>query len=256
MSLINVSRQGVMKPPRILVYGSHKIGKSTFASGAPKPIFIQTEDGLDNLSVDAFPLATSYQEVIEAMGTLFNETHDYQTVVIDSMDWLEKLVWQKVCDDSGKHKKIEDFGYGKGYVAALDVWREFLDGLNALRTQKNMSIICICHTEIRRFDSPETDAYDRYQPKLNAKATALVSEWVDALGFANYRVVTKEVTKKFSEEKAHRGVSTGERILNLEEKASFLAGNRYGLPASVPFTWDAFNAALITATTKKEEGKK
>jgi hypothetical protein len=31
------------RPPRIIVYGEHKIGKSTFATSAPNPIVIRTE---------------------------------------------------------------------------------------------------------------------------------------------------------------------------------------------------------------------
>ena len=37
------------KPRRTMVYGIHGVGKSTFASQAPRPIFIQTEEGLNGI---------------------------------------------------------------------------------------------------------------------------------------------------------------------------------------------------------------
>ena len=97
MSLMaSVQRGRVSKPPRILLYGVEGIGKSTFGSLAPKAIFIQTEDGLDEIDCDKFPLATSYEDVITALAELRGQEHGYETVVIDSLDWLERLVWDHV----------------------------------------------------------------------------------------------------------------------------------------------------------------
>ena len=96
-----VHRGKAAKPPRILLYGVEGIGKSTFGSLAPKPIYIQTEDGLDEIDCDKFPLATTYNDVVGALTELRAEQHDYETVVIDSLDWLERLVWDKLCAANG-----------------------------------------------------------------------------------------------------------------------------------------------------------
>ena len=108
------------KPPRVLLYGVEGIGKSTFGSQAPNPIFIQTEDGLDELDCDRFPLATTFDDVVAALKTLRQEKHDYESVVIDSLDWLERLVWDKLCQRYGV-ESIEkvDGGYARGYMHAL-----------------------------------------------------------------------------------------------------------------------------------------
>jgi len=121
MSLLaKVERGRTPKPSRILLYGIEGIGKSTFGSQAPKPIFIQTEDGLDEIARDKFPLAKAYEDVVQALGELRTEKHDYETVVIDSLNWLERLIWDKVCLDTGA-KNIEkaDGGYARGYMHAL-----------------------------------------------------------------------------------------------------------------------------------------
>jgi len=135
MSLLQQIRRGRRHaPPRLTIYGTEGIGKSTTASQAPKPIFIPTEDGLDQIDCDSFPLARRFDEVMSALSALYSEEHPYQTVVIDSLDWLERLIWDDVCREYGV-KSIEkaDGGYARGYTHALTQWREVLDGLDALR---------------------------------------------------------------------------------------------------------------------------
>jgi len=245
ISLSSLQKTKHNNPPRIVVYGGHGIGKSTFAANATAPVFIQTEDGLDGLDATAFPLAKSFADVIEALGSLYTEEHEYKTVVIDSLDWLEQLIWKKVAADNGK-ASIEDFGYGKGYVFSMDHWNTLLAGLNALR-EKGMITVLTAHAEIKRFDSPETDPFDRYQIKLHRQAGAKVQEWADIIGFCNYKLMTTNADAGF-DKKVTRGVTTGERLMYLEETPAYVAKNRYGLPSSVPLTWASLIEALSNST--------
>jgi hypothetical protein len=121
--LQSVQRGRQPKPPRVLLYGVEGIGKSTFGSEAPKPIFIQTEDGLDEIECDRFPLAEKFDDCVAALKSLRNENHDYESVVIDSLDWLERLVWDKLCVQYGVDsiEKV-DGGYARGYMHALSSW--------------------------------------------------------------------------------------------------------------------------------------
>ena len=98
MSLLQKIHSGPRHmPPRLMIHGTEGIGKSTTASQAPKPIFIQTEDGLGQIDCDSFPLAGSFGDVVKALSALYADKHDYQTVVIDSLDWLERLIWDDIC---------------------------------------------------------------------------------------------------------------------------------------------------------------
>lgn len=240
-------------PPRVLLYGTEGIGKSSFASQAPKPIFIQTEDGLDEIDTEKFPLATSYEQVVTALDDLRNGQHDYETVVIDSLDWLERLMFDRLCAEHSV-TSIEQVagGYSKGYTLALNFWREIVAYLNALRSQRGMVVLLIAHSKVERFEDPESSPYDRYSPRLHKHAAALVSEWCDAVLFATRRIRTQSEDAGFNRKRttAHAiGKAGGERILRCIGGPSCVAKNRYGIVDELPLSWGAFMQALSNHQT-------
>jgi hypothetical protein len=237
--LKSILKNTAMAAPRVMVYGVEGIGKSTFGAGAPNPVYILTEDGLGSLNVDHFPLATSFQDVMDAISTLYKDNHAFETVVIDSLDWLEAIIQREI----EQKYDAKDLAYGKGALIAAERWREILDGLNALRNDKGMIVILIAHTTIKRFDSPEVEPYDRYQPKLQERSNAVVREWADAVLFANYRTIVKKDDVGFNQTN-NRGISTGERLLFTSERPAYMAKNRYNMPESIPLSWDAFAEAI------------
>jgi hypothetical protein len=240
ISLASLKRSSDRKPPRLLVYGTAGIGKTTLGTNAPSPVFIQTEDS--EVDCPTFGLLKTYDEVMEAMAALVTDDHDFKTVVLDSLDWLEPIIWRETCRVN-KWASIEDPGYGKGYAAALDTWRIVLDGFNALRDERGMAVIILAHCDIKRFDSPETEPYDRYGIKLQKAAAALVQEHVDAVLFANYRVSTVKADAGFNR-KAVRGVGAGDRRLYTTERPAFLAKNRFGLDDSLDLDWSKLAAGI------------
>ena len=235
------------KAPRIIIHGDPGVGKTTFAVCAPSPVIIQTEDGLGNLDATAFPLATSFQDVLDALSSLYTEDHQFKTLVIDSLDWLEPLIWQHVCQLHGK-KSIEEFGYGKGYVEALSFWRMFFDGITALR-DNGMLIVMTAHSEQKKVEDPMLPAYDTHDLKLHKRAAALAEEFADVILFA--AVQTNTVTEESGfNNKRTRAVTTGNRIMHTVGQPAFLAKNRYSLPSPLPLAWDAFSEAMgFTAAT-------
>lgn len=247
-TLESIQRTDTIRPPRILIYGPGGIGKTTFAAGAPDPVFLFTEDGAGALKVNAFPIVQSMDDVMAAIATLYQEEHGFQTLVLDSIDHLEPHIWRAVCQERSV-ENIEDIGYGKGYVMALDHWHTILDGLEALRRERGMSIILIGHADVKRYDNPTTDSYDRYQPKLDRRALELVIEDMDAVLFANLETRVKVEDLGFGNQK-RRGIETGRRILHTSEKPAFRAKNRYGLPAELDLSWASFSAALTESTSQ------
>ena len=242
ISLASLKQTTTLTPPRILIHGVAGVGKTTFAAKSDRPVIVATEEGLGTLDVSHFPLARSFDEVMEPLYALYNEPHEFGTVVIDSVDWLEPLIWAEACLRNG-WASIEAPGFGKGYGEALNVWREYLDKLNALRDQKGMAVIQIAHTDIKRFDSPEHDPYDRYVIKLHTRAAALLQEHADVVLFANYRISTVKADVGFNK-KVNRALGSGERVIHTTERPAFLAKNRYGLPDTLPLDWAAFAQAM------------
>jgi len=228
------------KPPRIMLYGQEGVGKSTFGASAPAPIFIQTEDGLGEIDCCKFPLAQSVEDVIIELTALRDEEHNFRTVVIDSLDWLERLIFDEICKEFGV-RSIEkaDGGYGKGYVDALVHWRKVLALLDDLRNKRGMMVILLAHAKVERFEDPENAAYDRYSPRLHKHAASLVSEWVDTVLFATKRMrVSKDGDSRTIA--APIGADGGERIIRTNGSPACIAKNRYGLPNEIPLSWDEF----------------
>jgi len=240
-------------PPRFVIYGTEGIGKSTTASQAPKPIFIPTEDGLDQIDCASFPLATRFPEVETALELLINEAHNFETVVIDSLDWLERLIWDVLCEQYGvaSIEKV-DGGYARGYTHALTHWRRVLDGLNTLRSRRGMCVILLAHAKVEKFEDPESAAYDRYSPRLHKHATALVNEWADAVLFATRKIITKTEETGFNRERtiaSGLGKDGGERVLRCVGSPACVAKNRFDLPAELPLSWSALMQAMASPPT-------
>jgi hypothetical protein len=195
--------------------------------------------------VPAFPKADTWEDVTDALEALAMQEHSFGTLAVDSLDWLEPIVWAETCRRNSWND-IEQPGYGKGYLAAQDVWRQFLDGLEFLRTQKGMGYILIAHSLIKRFDAPDAEPYDRYMLKLQQRAADLITENCDAVLFANFKTYTATSEVGFNK-KVRRGVGTGERIMFTEERPAFVAKNRYGLPAEMSLDYSALAQAINPA---------
>lgn len=234
MDLNSITR-GENHPARVLIYGPPGVGKTTMAAGAEKTIFLRTEDGLGNLDVNTFPLIQDYDDVLKALTALGREDHDFKTVVIDSLDWLEPLVWQSVCKRKSV-ENIEALGYGKGYIEAMSEWLKILDYLTALRDHKGMTVILLAHSQVQRIEDPLHPPYDSHGLKLHKRAAAMFCEYADVVGFANVKTLTKTDDAGFGAKRT-RALSTGERVLHTTGSAAFTAKNRYNIPDAIPLTW-------------------
>lgn len=248
---MEIKKTTVNRPPVMVIYGDHKIGKSTFAAGCPKAVFLPTEDGLQTLGVDAFPLCQSFAEVIAACEQIKTTDHGYKTLVLDSLDWTERLLWKEICEQKG-WEQLGDGPYGAGYKLALNGWARLIKLLIEINVQKKMMIVMIAHSKIQKFEDPERDNYDRYDLDMHEKSANLICQYTDIIGFAATKVVTQSKTEGLS--KSTKAKSTGERVLNLAKNAAYEAGNRYGLPEQVPLTWSALMTELKAKMTSQPTG--
>lgn len=231
MSLLDTIIRGKSNAPRrTVIYGTSGIGKTTLAAQAPKPIFLPTEDGFGELEVARFPVIQSWHDFVDCLDAIAIEQHDYKTLVVDTADKLEKVLWAHVCSNQG-WQSIEDPGFGKGYVLAANYWHRLTARLDQIREQKQMHIILLAHAQIRSFTPPEQglNPYDTYLLDLHKNAAQALKDWCDTLVFINY-----EVTNSKDNRKNTKGVGQGHRIVNTEERPAFWAKNRFGFPATLP----------------------
>lgn len=236
--LANVTKGKRVRPALILVYGPGGIGKSSFGARTPNPLFLGAEEGTDHLDVARLPTPKSYEDVIACVNELLSVNHNYQTLVVDSLDWIEPLIFDYVCRrHSVKSIELAAGGYGKGYTEAATLWAHFRLLLTSLRDRKAMNIVLLAHPAIVKITNPQTQtSYERYEMKLHKQSKAHFMEYVDAMFFASYAFYTKREGDQL------KVFSTEQRVLHPNWKDGFDAKNRYGLtePLDLGIPWDQF----------------
>lgn len=225
------------------VYGPEGIGKSTFASKFPEPIFIDTEGSTKNLDVSRFEKPSSWQMLLEQIKYVKEHPDTCKTLVIDTIDWAEQMCIADIC---ARHHKdgLESFGYGNGYVYVKEEFGRFLNQLSDV-VDAGINVVLTAHAQIRKFEQPdELGAYDRWELKLGKKTQSqtspLVKEWTDLLLFANYKTFSVAVDKDGKKHKAQGG----KRVMYTSHHSCWDAKNRYGLPDEVAFSYDSIRHIL------------
>lgn len=235
---IEIKKGKQSTPVKAVVYGPEGIGKSTFASQWPAPLFLDLEGGTARLDVARVvcPTAAAVDQAVTEMTT---NPQGFRTLVIDTADWLEKALIERVCQ-AANQTSIEGFGYGKGYTHLAEAWKRFLDSLNAMQAKNGMHVLLLAHAAMRKQELPdEAGAFDRWELKLLKQSPALVKEWADLVLFANYKTLVVEVDGK----KKGQG---GKRVMYSSHHACWDAKNRFGLPDEMPFEFKAIAAIFAT----------
>jgi len=235
---------------KVVVYGPEGIGKSTFASHFPDPVFIDTEGSTKDMDVARLPQPSSWTMLWEEVQYIKTHPTECKTLIIDTMDWAEQMCVESVCN---KHHKtgIEDFGYGNGYVYVKEELGKFLNLLEEV-IKTGIHVVLNAHAQIRKFEQPdELGSYDRYELKLGKKTSSqtspLVKEWADMVLFANYKTYSIAVDEKGKKHKAQGGT----RVMFTTHHPCWDAKNRYGLPDEMPFEYDSIKNIIEPSVSGK-----
>lgn len=233
MSKYSVTTGVQTAPVKTVLYGPEGIGKSTFASHFPDPVFIDTEGGTKRLNVARLPQPTSWAMLLDEVAEVRKGSVPCGTLVIDTADWAERLCIQAVCARA-KVSGIEDFGYGKGYTYVKEEFSKLLDALEEVLNAGH-NVVVLAHAAITKFEQPDAVGnYDRWGMKTSKQVAPLLREWCDMLLFANYKTV---VEKAGSGPNAKNKASGGRRVLYTTHHPCWDAKNRFGLPEEVPFEY-------------------
>ena len=248
MKIIRGKQPGAKK---VVVYGPEGIGKSTFASMFPDPVFIDTEGSTKDMDVARTETPTSWTMLMQQIQYIKTYPDICRTLVVDTLDWAEQMCVEHVCAQYGK-KGIEDFGYGNGYTYTREEFGRFLNRLSEV-IDAGVHVVLTAHAQIKRFDQPdEMGSYDRWELKLGKKTTSqtspLVKEWADMLLFANYKTHSVAVDDKGQKRKAQGG----RRVMYTSHHPCWDAKNRYGLPEEMDFDYAGIAHIIEAGAAQKQ----
>lgn len=214
-------------PVKCLFYGTPGFGKSTIASKFPDPVFLDIEGGLKFIKAKRSPKITSLEQLLKIVKELIDKPHDAKALVVDTIDWVQNLIFEHV---AAAHNKdyVSEIGFNKGIDQSVDIMSKLLKSLETLQVKRNMHIILTGHSKVKAYNSPTLESYDRHILAMNEKVAEPVIQWCDGVIFCDYKV---NVTEK--EDGRMKGVGTGERTLFCQERPAYRAKNRFGLPEKI-----------------------
>lgn len=240
--LDNVKTGVVSKPPKLLVWGTAGVGKSTFASGAPKALFIEAEDRTAHLDVSRIAV-TKWEDVLTLMAEVGrDESKTYETIVFDTIDSFELLVFKHIAAEAGcdSHEDIGG-GFAKFRTPLKKEWKRFLNIVDAL-TRKGIQCILLAHAQSKTYQPPTGEKYDRFILKMDAAAGDLIVENVDLVGEAKFKTFVTAGKGLGDKSKA---VTNGDRCLSF--KFTPAAPTKQGVPCAdeCELNWDSFKEGLV-----------
>lgn len=240
---MKIIRGKIAGAKKVVVYGPEGIGKSTFASRFPDPVFIDTEGSTKDMDVARTEPPGSWAMLLEQVTYFITHPELLKTLVIDTADWAEQLCVTDIC---AKYRKagIEDFGYGKGYTFLQEEFGKFLNLLTELVEKTGVHVVLNAHAKMRKFEQPdEMGAYDRWEMKLSKGVSPMVKEWTDMLLFCNYKTVVFNVDGQGAQ-KGKNKAQGGKRMMYTSHHCCWDAKNRYGLPEEAPFDYAVISHIL------------
>lgn len=235
---------------KTVIYGPEGIGKSTFASQFPDPLFIDTEGSTKDMDVARTETPSSFMMLMELVMEVKRDPSLCRTLVIDTADWAEMLCISQICDKNHK-SSIEEFGYGKGYVYVQEEFGRLLNLLEEV-VKAGVNVVLTAHAKMRKFEQPdELGAYDRWEMKLTKQTAPMVKEWADMVLFANYKTLVVNVDGQGAQ-KGKNKAQGGRRVMYTTHHSCWDAKNRYGLPEELPFEYAAIRHVIEDAGASTE----
>lgn len=233
---------------RFCCYGCEGIGKSTFASQFPDPLFIDVEGGTKQLDVARFDQPETWSDLIAMVDAVLEDPTLCKTLVIDTADRAEALLTTQLLKE-GNVDSIEKYGggYGKGYTALAERFnKDLLFRLDKL-IAKGVNVTILAHAAMRKLESPDEQPYDRWELKTSKKISPLIKEWTDILGFAKYEtMVVEENGRKKAKGKA-------KRVMIYNHRPTCDAKNRFGLEDDLPLSFEPLRAIYKGSVEPQKE---
>ncbi len=251
-------------PERVVLYGTTGVGKTSAACSLPKPVVMPLENGLDALPhVQRLPKPRHWADACAMLDEMYSSADrlPYKTLVVDTIDRLEELCWLHVCEHNFQNKKwksLESPGYGKGYSEARKVWaKDWFPRLEKLH-DKGFHIAICAQAQVKLWNNPFGENYDRYMLALEIRAAKLLQEWCSDQFFCQQWNGVSVSKSKVTGRLNARGQSTDQRIAYTTWTAAWNAKHRVRVPDEIeipdPLS-GSFYQAWLDARANPEGGR-
>ena len=209
----------------ILLYGSPKIGKSTFCARFPRGLFLATEPGLAHLDTYSIPIR-AWGDVLDAIGAIGDDPHKFSPIIIDTADRL----WDLACAEVARKAGVDivgDIGYGRGIERAQGLYKNAIMALASL----DVGLVFTSHAQAVTLQPPGLEKQTKWAPTLAEKALNIVAPLVDIVLYAASEPAVDKKT----------GAHVDMRVAHASPSPLWIAGDRTGrLAPSFPFSFHKF----------------
>lgn len=249
MSLADLVTSGRTKgrPRKQMLCGEGGIGKSSLAAWYPNPIFIRTEEGdvtrrhTDGTEEDiaALPLCKTWKDLLDQMTMLITEEHEYQTVVFDAVDGIERLIFSRIVELDPKDTIVEACGgFQKAYDVAVEkYWYRFCNAWDVM-IKKGLNVVPISHIHTRVVKDPSGEDFTRYEPRIHKHAEQYLHEQCDEVLMCLHDRKVKIGDGKKNNPKDNKVKLSTRKIVTCPDSGYARAKRRLDLPEEIPFDRD------------------
>jgi len=231
---MEIQKGKINEASKDLLYGVEGVGKSSLAMVYPSPIFIDCEGSTNKLDVDRL-VVRDWNEFKKASKLILGKYKEsYLTVVIDTLDWLERIAINEVLRIDQATSITDDwkYSYGKGEMKVKEFFENKLIPTFEAFMKNNKNVVLIAHATIKPFNDPVGGAYDHYALDMMKKTSAVARQWVNNVFFMNYKVKVVE-GKGIEKNKAY---GSKEVIIHTQRTPQYEAKRREKLNDEIKFT--------------------
>jgi hypothetical protein len=217
-----------------LIYGSSKIGKSTFCSKVPDILFLSTEPGLNALNTYQTTIKT-WPDFLNAAAEIAKGKHNFKAICVDTIDNAALFASDWICAKNSVSHPSE-LAYGKGFSLVNQELQRVLTKLASLP----YGLFLISHANEKEI-STRTGKYMKVVPSLTGGVAKVVLALVDIILYFDNVVDEKSGTES--------------RIIHTKPSKFYDAGDRAGrLPEEIEMNYDKLIKSFNSGQKETKNG--